>query len=127
MAMTRDSADEPPKRADCPTITEAADLVALLHEAPRRRAVVTQYFSDHRPQYGVSEYPGDRIEHDGRIIAVIEAGSAADLLNAAIDADVRRDLAAWSACPIRHCHSRHATRWVHPDHPDAPITPGAKW
>lgn len=122
--MTRTDPDELPARATVPTIIEAADLLALLHEAPHRRAVAYQHFADHPAMPGVCEYDGERIEGSGRILAVIEAGSADDLLQYAIDVDVRRDLEAWAACPIRHRSTRSATIWVSPNHPDAPSRPG---
>ena len=122
--MTQTDPDEFPKRATVPTITEAADLLALLNEAPRRRAVTYRHFVDHAPRPGVSEYPDERIEGLGRTLAVIEAGSADDLLHYAVDVDVRRDLEAWAACPIRYRSTKSTTALVSPDHPAAPGRPG---
>ena len=106
-----------------PVITEAADLLLMLRDDPRRRAVAYGSTGDVSRQPCVCEYPGERVEGVGRILAVIEMGSADDLLHAAIEADVQRDLAAWAACPIR-CHPcTWSTYWVLPEHPEAQSAP----
>jgi hypothetical protein len=121
---TVSNSDNRPERASLPTITEADDLMLMLRDDPRRRVVTYGWYRDHVPTRPcVCEYPDARIEGIGRILAVIERGSADDLLHAAIDADVREDLEAWAACPIR-CHPRTwETIWIHPDHPEARNAP----
>lgn len=114
------NSDELPARETLPTITEAADMLALLEASPRRRAVAYGHFADRPAMPCVCEYPSELSEGLGRILAVIEAGSADEMLQAAIDATERRDGEAWPACPIRYRPSRTATQWVHPGHEEAP-------
>lgn len=97
------SSDDPPERASLPTITDADDRVAMLCDDLRRRAVTYEYMADAPTRPCVCEYPGGRVEGIGRILAVIEHGSADDLPHVAPHADVRGDVEAWAACPIR-CH-----------------------
>ncbi|MBE7200107.1 MAG: hypothetical protein INR70_20195 [Parafilimonas terrae] len=107
-----------------PTITAAADLLAILEEAPRRRAVTYEALAEATERPRVYEYPGERMEGSGRALAVIEeAGSADALLNAAIEADVRYDLEAYAASPIRFLPGKADAAWVHPRHGEAPAAP----
>lgn len=107
-----------------PIIAEAADLLALLDEAPRHRAVTYEPMAEAADRPRVYEYPGDRIEGPGRALAVIaEAGSANALLNAAIEVDVLHDLEAYAASPIRFRSGKDDAAWVHPDHGEAPAAP----
>ena len=106
-----------------PIITEADDLLLMLRDDPRRRAVAYGIIADAPRRPCVCEYPGEHVEGVGRILAVIESGSADDLLHAATKADVERDHAAWAACPIR-CHPcTWSTFWVLPEHPEASNAP----
>lgn len=92
--MTSSDANDLPTQASFPTITEAADLLAMLAEAPRRRAIIFEPEADAAARPLVYEYPGELIEGPGWALAVIGAGSADELLHTAIEVDVRYDLAA---------------------------------
>jgi len=105
------------------SVTETADMLALLREAPRRRVVSYLVLPDGFEGPCVCEFPGDALQGNARVVAIIgEGGTARPVLDQAYEADLAKDGPAWEALPLRY--GPHCSMWVLPDHPETPTVPG---
>lgn len=105
------------------TVTETAEMLALLREAPRRRVVSYLVLPDGFEGPCVCEFPGETLQGNARVVAVIkEGGTACPILDQAYEADLAKNRLAWDALPVRY--GPHCSMWVLPDHAEAPAGPG---
>jgi hypothetical protein len=123
-----------------PTITTSDELLAALRSDPVRRAVaiIDRPYNDELYDIAVEDITvveGDlpdasdstkRFTFSTKRIAWVAKSSAAHgLLEAAHTADIKCDLAAWSALPLRpHRNGPYSPMWVLPEHPQAATEPG---
>jgi len=99
------------------TITDAEALLAMLRENPARRAVEMR---DDEEAPAVREYKAEDFKR-GRFLAMIECGTANELLERAYNASFNKDAAAWASLPLRY--GPFCSIWVLPEHPEAPQAP----
>lgn len=104
-------------------VTETADMLALLREAPRRRVVSYLVLPDGFEGPCVCEFPGEALQGNARVVAIIaDGGTARPILDQAYEADLAKGGTAWETLPVRY--GPHCSMWVLSDHAEAPTGPG---
>ena len=103
---------------DTPTITQEADMLALMREAPTRRYLRILETEPVWPWPRVIFETDEGEVHGGERIASIGAGTPAEaLLDRAHDTSSEDQPAEWATLPIRS--GPYCGCWVLPDHPQA--------
>jgi hypothetical protein len=104
-----------------PTISDVAEMLRLLRIDPANRAVV--YIDTPDDSYGtrcVAEV--DAHLRPSRVLAWLDEGTAAGLLDAAYNADCEGNTVEWANLPLRY--GPYCSTWVLPESPVAPTKQG---
>lgn len=108
-----------PDMSNIPTIRDVRELLVLLRESLPTRVVA--YVKDGLAVCDCAQ--GDAGRPTRPIAWIDDTGAARVLLNKAYDADLARDMSAWTALPVRY--GPYCSTWVVSEHPQAATKPGA--